>query len=82
MKRLLTKICHAFELSDYEYIRGMFGPWPFRFFITVMRHYEQPDVIDCWMLSMPAVRIISAQVTGAHIILTKHQWDELHNRKL
>lgn len=53
-----------------------------RMLAEMERHYEQPDVIDCRMLSMPAVRIISAQVTGAHIILTKQQWEELHNRKL
>lgn len=35
MKRLFTTLCYCFELTDDEYIRATFGPWPFRFFVTV-----------------------------------------------
>jgi hypothetical protein len=34
-KDYVSKPVRWFELSDYEYIKAVFGPWPFRFFITV-----------------------------------------------
>lgn len=37
MKRLLTKLCHTFELGDHEYIRWTLnGPYPLRFWLTVL----------------------------------------------
>ncbi len=66
-KRAVVNLAHRFELGDSEYIKATFGPWPFRFFVTVV----EPRRRRGWTKIVPArVRCCVASVALSWICRT------------
>lgn len=63
-KRVAASVLNSFDLGDHEYIKATFGPWPLRFFITVMepryRRRGRPSLrLRCCLASLASSWIFS-----------------------